>query len=390
MAAHDTEFFNWLVDVRRDLHMHPEIAYEENRTSSKITDILKSLGIRTMRFDDMTGVVGLIEGPASGPTIALRADIDALPIQELNDCPYKSRIDGRMHACGHEASTTIVLGVAKKLIESGLAASLNGNVKFLFQPAEEIGAGAKAMIARGVLENPKVDRIIAGHMSPDIPVGQVGHFRNLGYASADRFSVKIIGRGSHGARPEDALDPVVAGAHFITQIQSIVARNIKPTEPAVVTVGRLVSGDVGNVIPESAFMEGTIRALSEEVRQQIFARLHQIAAGLDHGFQVQSNLTIKKGPPCLYNDPEVAAFLHQASESTIKPENVRYLPPIMASEDFAYFTAACPGAIMRFGCGNADRRPFYPLHSPHFDIDERVLKIGVGIFTDAIRRYLRP
>ena len=389
MASNDTEFFNWLVDVRRDLHMHPEIANEEHRTSAKIADILESLGIRTVRFQDMTGVVGLIEGPANGPTIALRADIDALPIQELNDCPYKSRIDGRMQACGHEASTTIVLGVAKNLIESGLAATLHGNVKFLFQPAEEKAVGAKAMIARGVLESPKVDRIIAGHMSPDIPVGQVGHFRNLGYASADRFSLNITGRGSHGALPDDSLDPVVAGAYFITQIQSIVARDIKPTEPAVVTIGTLVSGDVGTVIPESAFMEGSIRALSEDVRQQIFTRLHQLAVGLEHGFLVQCTLTIKEGPPCLYNDPEVAAFLYHVSESILKPEDVRYLSPIMGSEDFAYFTAACPGAIMRFGCGNADRRPFYPLHSPYFDIDERVLMIGVKIFTEAIRRYLR-
>jgi len=387
MTFNDKEFFNWLVELRRDLHMYPETAYKETRTTSKIADILESLGIKTHRFQDMTGVVGLIKGKKNGPTIAFRADIDALPIQELRDSPYKSRIDGHMHACGHEANTAIVLGTAKKLVESGLAATMKGNVKFLFQPAEEGGAGAKELIKRGVLDNPKVDRIIAGHMSPDIPVGQVGHFKNLGYASADRFQLNIVGRGSHGARPEDSLDPVVAGAHFITQIQSIVSRSIKPTEPAVITVGKLVSGNVSNVIPESACMEGSIRTFSKDIRQQIFERLHQFAKGLEHSFLVQCDLSINQGYPCLFNDPEVAAFLYDASESILKPKNVQYLSPIMASEDFSFFTEACPGAIMRFGCGSPGQS-FYPLHSPYFDIDERVLSIGVDIFTEAILRYL--
>lgn len=387
MTFDDKEFFNWLVELRRDLHMYPETAYKETRTSAKIADILESLGIKTQRFQDMTGVVGLIKGKKNGPTIALRADIDALPIQELIDSLYKSKIDGHMHACGHEANTAIVLGTAKKLVESGMAATMKGNVKFLFQPAEEGGAGAKELIKRGVLDNPKVDRIIAGHMSPDIPVGQVGHFKNLGYASADRFHLNIIGRGSHGARPEDSHDPVVAGAHFITQIQSIVSRSIKPTEPAVITVGKLVSGNVSNVIPESACMEGTIRTFSKDIRQQIFERLNQFAKGLEHSFLVRCDLNIKQGYPCLYNNPEVAAFLYDVSDSILKPENVQYLSPIMGSEDFSFFTEACPGAIMRFGCGSPERS-FYPLHSPYFDIDERVLAIGVDIFTEAIHRYL--
>ena len=388
MISNDTKFFKWLVNVRRDFHMYPETAFEETRTSDKISDILESLGIQTCRFEDMTGVVGLIKNRSEGPTIAIRADIDALPIQELNEVPYKSKIDDCMHACGHEAMTTIVLGTAKNLVETGQAEHLRGNVKFIFQPAEERGLGAKEMIARGVLDDPRVDRIIAGHMSPDIPTGQVGHFKDLGYASADRFSLNIIGKGSHGARPEDSIDPVVAGAHFITQIQSIVARNIKPVEPAVISVGKLISGDVSNVIPESAFIEGSIRAFSKGTRQQIFTRLHQMASGLEQGFRVRCELKIDEGPPCLHNDPGVAAFLYQVSQSVLKPENVSYLSPIMGSEDFAYFTQACPGAIMRFGCGSEGQSPSYPLHSPYFDIDEQVMGIGVEIFTRAVLSFL--
>lgn len=383
----DTEFFNWLVEVRRDLHMYPEISNQEKRTSERIEEILQSLGLATTRFPDITGVVGLIEGKNDGPTIALRADIDALPIQELNDTVYTSKNAGIMHACGHDASTAIMLGTARKISESKLASNLCGNIKFIFQPAEENGAGARAMIERGVLENPRVDRIVAGHMSPDIPVGKVGLFRGLGYASVDSFSLKVIGRGSHGARPEDGVDPIVAGAHFITQIQSIISRNIKPVEPAVVTVGKLISGDAANVIPEMATLEGTVRTHSEDIRKQVLTRLKHISAGLEQSFMVRAELSFKEGLPCLYNDPEVAASLYEAATAVVQRDNVAYLSPIMASEDFSFFTQARPAAIMRFGCGNTEKRPYYPLHSPYFDIDENVLKIGVDTFTTAIHHF---
>ena len=382
-------FSKWLVDVRRDLHMHPETAFEEVRTSDKIANILQSLNLETQRLDGMTGVIGLIRGSIDGPTIALRSDIDALPIQELSDIPYKSLNDGKMHACGHEACVSILLGTAKHLVESGRAKTLRGHVKFLFQPAEERGAGARAMIERGALDNPEVNRIIAGHMAPDLPVGQVGHFKRLGYASADRFVLKIIGKGGHGARPEDCIDPIVAGSHFATQVQSIIARNIKPTRAGVITIGKFVSGDVSNVIPESAYLEGSIRALSTDVREQIFKRLREITRGLEQSFQVQCEFQINEGIPCLSNDSRVSKFLYDVSKSILGTENVHYLEPIMGSEDFSFFTESCPGAIMRFGCANIDKGLTYPLHSPYFDIDESVLEIGVKIFTKAINCYLK-
>ena len=388
MICIDSALSRWLVDVRRDFHMYPEIAFEEVRTSDKIASILEDLGIQTKRFEKMTGVIGLIEGPSGGPTIALRSDIDALPIQELNKVPYKSLNDGKMHACGHEATATILLGTAKNLVTSGLMKKLKGNVKFLFQPAEERGAGAKAMIKRSVMENPHVDRVIAAHMDPNLTIGQAGHFKSLGYASADRFSITITGKGGHGARPEACIDPIVAGANLVVQLQTIVSRNLMPTQAGVVTIGKFVAGDVANVIPESAQLVGSIRALTGETRELIFKKIRELANGIEQGFQVKCKLEISEGVPRLINDSSVAAFLHEASASVLGSENVRYLEPIMGSEDFSYFTQARPGAIMRLGCANQAKGLTYPLHSPYFDIDESVLEIGVKVFMEAICRYL--
>ena len=368
--------------------MHPEISHQETRTTAKIVEILKSLECEVREFDDMTGAVGLIKGAQDGPTIGLRADIDALPINELNSVPYKSKNPGVMHACGHDAHTAIMLGVAKNIMESGLQAKLKGNVKFFFQPAEERAAGAKAMIERGVLENPRVGRVIAGHMAPDVPVGNVGIFRGLGYASADRFELEITGRGSHGARPEDGNDPIVAGANFVSTIQTIVSRNIKPTEAAVVTVGKFSSGVASNVIPELAYLEGSIRALSGTIRQKVFDRMHEIAAGLEKTYNVACHFQIHAGVPTLANDIEVADFLYQVSRDILGIEFVHYFPPVMGSEDFSYFTEERPSAIMRLGCSNSEKGFTGTLHSPHFDIDEQVLEVGVAIFTEAVVRYL--
>lgn len=384
----DPQLQDWLSDTRRYFHRHPEISHQEKRTTQKIIEILKDLNIDTRPLEDMTGAIGLIEGKSKGLTIALRADIDALPIQELGDVEYASQNTGVMHACGHDANTAIMLGVAKTLMESGRHKDLKGNVKFLFQPAEERGAGAKAMIERGALENPRVDRIIAGHMSPDLPVGKVGIFRGLGYASADRFNLVITGKGAHGARPEEGNDPIVAGAQFVSGIQSIVARNIKPTEAAVITVGKFNSGAAENVIPESAHLAGSIRALSPDIRLKVHQRLAEFAAGLEKSFRVRCELNILEGVPTLENDIEVADFLFEVSQSVLGSEHVQYLPPIMGSEDFSYFTLERPSAIMRLGCSNPEKGFTARLHSPHFDIDEQVLGVGTAIFSTAVLQYL--
>jgi len=378
----------WLSDIRRDFHMHPEISHQEKRTTQRIAEILKAYDCEVQLFDDMTGAVGIIRGAQDGPTIGLRADIDALPIQELNDIPYKSQNPGAMHACGHDAHATIMLGVARNIMTSGLQTKLKGNVKFFFQPAEERIAGAKAMIERGVLENPRVDRVIAGHMDPGLPAGAVGLFKGLGYASADMFELTITGRGSHGARPDEGSDPIVAGAHFVTAIQTIVSRNIKPIDAAVVSVGQFKSGNVSNVIPENAYLEGTIRALTERNRQKVIERLHDIADGLAKTFNVDCKFRMTKGVPPLENDNDVAEFLYAVSRDVLGKENVSYVPPGMGSEDFAYFSEERPSAIMRLGCSNNEKDLARSLHSPYFDIDEKVLEVSVAIFTEAVVRYL--
>ena len=293
-----------------------------------------------------------------------------------------------MHACGHEANTAIMLGLARKIVDTGLLSRARGAVKLIFQPAEEQLGGAKALIEKGVLEDPSVDLIVAGHMSPDLPVGRAGVFKRMGYASSDRFALDIHGRGGHGARPEECIDPVVAGAHFVTQVQTIVSRNIKSTESAVVTVGRFSAGAAANVIPETACLEGSIRALAQDVRSTVIRRLEEPAASLQPAFGVTSKFTLHPGVPVLLNDPKVAALLLSASQTVLGPKNASYLPPIMASEDFAFFTEQRPGAIMRLGCSNPEKGITHKLHSPRFDIDEDVLEIGTNIFFEAVSRCL--
>ena len=388
MMAIDKQFKKWLIDVRRDFHMHPETLFQEVRTTKKIMARLSELDIKYHGFEDMTGVVGHIRGREPGKTIALRADIDALPIQELNEIPYKSRTPGCMHACGHDAHTAIMLGVAKKIVDSGLSEALKGDIIFLFQPAEEGGGGAKMMIERGVLSNPTVDWIIAGHMGPDMPVGTIGIYRGQSHASADRFKMVIHGRGGHGARPDQTIDPIVAGAYFVTALQSIVARNINPNETAVVTVGKFIAGDTSNVIPEHAELEGTIRALTEATRRQLWEKIQYISNGIEKTFQTNCVLELMEGYPVCINDEKVADFLYETASGCSGPDKVQFLPASTGAEDFAYFTQEKPGAMIRLGCGNESKGITHPLHSAFFDIDEDVLMIGVELFTDAVRRYL--
>ena len=381
--------FNWLGKIRRDFHSHPEIGYHEVRTTSRIKEILEGIGIPVQNVPGMdTGLVGLIKGRPGGKTLALRADIDALPIRELNDVPYRSRAEGVMHACGHDAHTTIMLGVAKQVMESGLQEKIKGNLKFIFQPAEEKISGAEKMIRGGVLKKPKVDRILACHMDPDLQVGQAAIFKGVSHAAADLFRMRIQGKGGHGAKPEDSIDPIVAGAHFVTAVQTIVSREISPMEPSVITVGSLQAGTAGNIIPDEAVLEGTVRSLNQDVRGKIIARMAEMVSGLETTFNVRVKYEYINGvPPCM-NDEAVSAFLLEVSSEVIGSDHFIGLKPTMGGEDFALFSQRVPGSIMRLGCANKERGLVHKLHSPHFDLDEHVLVIGVEIFTAAIRRYL--
>jgi len=382
-----SEFQEWLVETRRDFHMHPETAYEEVRTTERIAAVLTVLGLDVQCFDDVTGVVGLLGFGKKGRTVALRADIDALNLQELNNVPYKSRTEGKMHACGHDAHVAIMLGVAKHLVESGLDKSLSGNVKFIFQPAEEGGAGAKKMIERGVLQDPEVDVVMAGHMLPDMELGQIGVFEGQSHASADRFRLTITGEGGHGGRPHQVRDPIIAAAYWITAVQAAAARSIDPLDSNVITVGSIHGGQASNVVPHDVALAGTTRAIGNGVRERIRERMQGITSGMEEAFEVKGDLHFDDGYPAVINDSDISRLLYDTAADILGADKVQYVRPSTGAEDFAYFAELKPSAIIRLGCGRPGQK-FNPLHSPYFDIDERILGMGVELFTAAILRYL--
>ncbi len=418
MSTSQNELKQWIVDLRNDFHKHPELSTLEKRTTRKICEKLKTLNAEIQTFDDLTGVVGLFRGEKQSSqqnrnielqknrnidiqkggkiefqknennrTIALRADIDALPMQESGNKIYKSINDGVMHSCGHDANTAIALGVAKKIRDSGLLNRIDGTIKFIFQPAEEKLGGARAMIERGVLENPGVDQIIAGHMDPNLPVGTAGVFSHIGHASSDTFELMIKGKGSHGARPHKGISPITAGGLFVTSLESIIPRHISPAQSAVISVGAFHAGEAVNVIPELAVIKGTIRTHDEAVRDQIFKALENLVQGIDNMFGTKCELIIKQGAPLGVNDKEVCKSLYKASVDVLGKEKVKILPFIMGGEDFYYFAQKCPGAIMRFGCASQENGISHPLHSPNFDIHEDVLEIGTDILFRAVENF---
>jgi len=377
---------DWLSTIRRDFHSHPELSFQETRTTARILEILGELNIPAQGFAQTPGAVGLVRGSDTGPCLGLRADIDALPVNERNDVPYRSKTPGVMHACGHDAHAAIMLGVARCL--SRETPDFKGNVKFIFQPAEEREFGAKTLIEQGVLENPHVDRILAGHMGPGLDVGQIGIFKTRGYAAADYFQMTIEGRGGHGGRPHQTRDPLVAGAYFVTGLQTIVSRSLNPVDSGVVSVGQFAAGQTRNVIPQTARLEGTIRTHSDASRDLIFKRLNELARGTELSFGVQCNLDIIPDTPGCNNDETVSTFLYEIAADLLGKDKVTWLEPTMGAEDFAFFTQARPSAIARIGCRNIDAGIASPLHSPYFDIDERALDIGVEFFYRAVKAYL--
>ena len=388
MALIDQAFKDWLKEVRRDFHMHPETAYEEHRTTERILTLLEEMGVECRGFEDMTGAVGLIRGGEPGPTLGLRADIDALNMEEMNDLPYKSVNQGKMHACGHDSHATIMLGAARYLTQSGTAQKLKGNVKFFFQPAEEGGAGAARMIEKGVLEDPAVDRILAGHVGPEFPAGHIGIYKKASHASADQFELAITGKGGHGGRPHQCIDPIVAGAGFVTMVQSVVGRNLDPLDSGVITVGRFIAGTADNIIPEKALLTGTIRALSHESRDLLLKRLREIVAGLSATYRVQAELTVRDGYPPTINDEEVSAFMFETAVELLGEGNVYHIKPTTGAEDFSFFAREKPATLVRIGCGNKEKGIIAPLHSPYFNLDEDCLAVGVELFCRAAMKYL--
>jgi len=378
-----------LIAMRRDLHEHPELAFEEVRTSGMVAQRLRSLGLEVQMGVAKTGVVGLLRGGASQPgakTIAIRADIDALPIHELNEIDYRSQVDGKMHACGHDGHTAIALAIATIL--SKRHAELNGNVKFLFQPAEERLSGAKPMVEEGAMEG--VDGILGLHLSSIYPLGRVGVRAGTVYASADRFVLTVHGKGGHAAMPNEAVDPIVIAAHMITALQTLISRETSAFSPAVVTIGRVHAGTAFNIIPETAVLQGTMRAFSEEHRAKLLRRMQELTSGIASAMGGSCTVELFDGcPPCT-NDAAMTAVVHKAAVASVGEQAVDSGEAVMltASDDMAYFLNAAPGCYFVVGAHNKEKGGAYPHHHPRFTIDEDALPVGVEVLTRATLEFL--
>jgi amidohydrolase len=379
-----------MVALRRDLHEHPELAFEEVRTSGIVAQRLRSLGLEVQTGVAKTGVVGLLRGGASkagAKTIAIRADMDALPIHEQNDIDYRSTIDGKMHACGHDGHTSIALAVADIL--SKRRDELTGNVKFVFQPAEEMIGGAEPMIKEGAMEG--VDGIIGLHLISDYPVGRVGVRSGSIFASADKFVVTIKGKGGHAAMPEASVDPIVIGAYIITALQTLISRETSPFSPAVITIGRMIAGTAFNIIPETAELQGTMRAFSKEHREKLVRRITEVASGVASAMGATCHIEFIDGcPPCV-NDAAMTEVVHKAAVEAVGDGKVDDGDVVLTtgSDDMACFLNAVPGCYFIVGANNAAKGADYPHHHPHFNVDEDAMPVGVEVLTRAALEYLK-
>lgn len=375
-----TPFHDWLVDLRRQFHQYPELAYHERKTVQTITQVLDELKVSYRSGIGQTGVVASITADQPGPPLAMRADMDALPLEEAGSVPYKSKIPGVMHACGHDAHITMLLGTLRWLVENNWPSTGRGKIIFVFQPAEEGGAGAKAILDSGVLDSEDISAIFAAHMHPELPTGQIGLVRGVSNAASAIVRIKLVGRGGHGAHPHLCADPIVAGAYLVTEMQSIVSRNISPLDSAVLTIGRFHAGTAPNIIPQQALLEGTLRTLSERVYRTVENRVEGMVAALESTHGVSGELTLAPGYPVLVNDDSCVDYCLQQANELLGESAVKIETPRMGAEDFAYFLQKYPGVMIRLGCHDPRVGYRYGLHSPYFDFDERALDIGVRLF----------
>jgi len=375
-----------MIEWRRDIHQHPELAFEEERTSALVSEKLKEWGYEVEKIAG-TGVVANLKNNFFGKTIAIRADMDALPLEEKTEVDYKSQNPGKMHACGHDAHTAIALGTAKVL--SLFKNKIKGNVKFIFQPAEEGPGGAKPMIEEGVLESPEVDRIIGLHNRTTIPVGQIGVGYGAIMASTDKFTIKIKGTGAHGAHPDEGVDPIVVVSHLIIALQELVSRETEPTDPLVITTGSIHGGTVFNVIPDEVELMGTVRTLNSDLRDNISKRIEEVISGITTTFRADYELDYQYGYPVTVNDKKVTKMMEEVITEMLGTENIYHMEkPSMGGEDFAYYLQQVPGSFVYLGSENYEKGIIHPGHSPKFNIDEDILVIGVELFIRAVIKYL--
>lgn len=373
-----------VVERRRDFHRHPELAYEEVRTGGAVREWCEALGLETRSGVAKTGVIATLRGAKPGRRVALRADMDALPIQEANDCAYASANAGVMHACGHDAHTAMLLGVASVL--APLREGLEGEVRFLFQPAEEGRGGAVPLIEAGALDG--VELVLGQHMGPEHPTGTIAVSRGPAMAAADFFTMKVIGKGGHGAYPHLTVDPVPIAAQLVLALQTVVSRTVDPLASAVVSIGTIRGGFRDNVIAPEVELSGTVRTFDPALRRAMPERVERIGRGVAaaHGARFELDYSLQY-PPVINHEP-ATTLIERVGRELLGEDGVKVIPPSMGGEDFAFYLEKVPGCFYWLGCRAPSRREAANLHSPTFDIDEASLEHGMNVMARAALRFL--
>ena len=369
--------FNDIVAIRRDIHQHPELEFDVERTAGIAADALDALGMEVKTGIGRTGVIGDLEVSGATKRIALRADMDALPIQEQTDVPYKSKIDGKAHLCGHDAHTAMLIGTARIL--SYFKSSLKANIRFIFQPCEEaFPGGAPAMIADGALED--VDEIYGIHVFPLYPVGQYATCPGPMLAQSDTFEITITGRGGHAAFPHLTVDPIIVGTQFVNAAQSVVSRNVNPLDSAVVSITQFHGGDAKNVIPASITLGGTVRTLDKTVQTSVRTQLENLLAGIANAHDATYTFDYQKGCPVTYNHEPCVDVVLSSAQMLVGNDNVIYpISPILGGEDFACYSQKVPACFVMVGAGNEQEGIVNMCHHPQFDIDETCMIYGMAL-----------
>jgi hippurate hydrolase len=373
------EIFEWIREIRRKVHQYPELAFKEEKTAELIAKKLKKLGIKYQTGIAETGVIGKLIVDEKAPTVAIRADMDALPVTENTGLPYSSKNPGVMHACGHDGHIAIVLGTAAVLKEN----PPEGNVVFIFQPAEEEQGGAKPMIEQGVLDG--VDIIFGGHIERHYQVGEIGIKAGIHTSHTDAFVIKITGKGGHAARPHLAIDSVLIASQLVVNLQTIISRQIDPIHPSVITIGSLKSGTVDNVIAEKATLKGTIRTTNEYIRTEIIEKIRRLASSMAILYGAEIKVEMKPGYPPIVNEESVTKIAVQVAEKLLGKDKTIAIPyPSLGGEDFSYYLQQIPGCFVRYGAAKEGHETASS-HSPNFDFDEEALRVGAAYMSELIR-----
>ncbi len=373
------QYSDEVIESRRHLHANPELSYQEHNTVRFVSEKLKSFGIPVKEGVATTGLIAEIKGNLPGDRmIALRADMDALPINEANEKPYKSNVPGVMHACGHDAHTASLMGTARIL--NTIKDSFGGTIRLLFQPGEEkTPGGASYMIRDGALENPRPSGIIGQHVFPLLPVGKIGFREGMYMASCDELYLRVVGKGGHAAAPDLAVDPILIASHIIVALQQVVSRSASPKQPTVLSFGNIVGKGATNIIPEEVNIAGTFRAMNEEWRATALKKIVKMAESIAEGMGGKCEVVISKGYPYLENNPELTRRIRRAAEDYVGSDNVVDLDITLGAEDFSYYSQVIPASFYRLGTSNPSKAITSYVHTPTFDIDEDALRIGPGL-----------